>query len=276
MTGWKLTQAVGWKGAPVRWDRFGEGPPVVLCHGTPFSSYIWRSTVEALAPTRTVYVWDMIGYGQSSKTHEDVTLHTQGKILTALVRRWGLEAPDVVAHDFGGTVALRAHLLHQMSVGSLALVDAVAVGPWGTPFFRLVGRHPEVFTQLPGNLHEALVREYIAGASHQELPPEVQDALVSPWLGSLGQAAFYRQIAQADQRYTEEIEPRYGSIEVPTLIIWGAADEWLPTSQAARLNHLIPGSRLELIGGAGHLVQEDQPDQLNRRLRAWLDRPSPS
>lgn len=271
MSSWELSRSMGWNGAQVRWDRFGTGPPVVLCHGTPFSSYVWRSTVEALAPARTVYVWDMVGYGQSDKP-DDVSLGTQGRLFKALVQHWGLDAVDVVAHDFGGTVALRAHLLHGMAVRSLALVDVVALAPWGTPFFRLVGRHVEVFVKLPSNLHRALVWEYIAGASSRGLSPQVHQDLVAPWLGPEGQAAFYRQIAQGDQRYTDEIEPLYPRIEVPTLILWGAEDGWLSPSYGFRLRELIPGSRCELIEDAGHLVQEDRPLELNAKIKEWLHR----
>lgn len=271
MTDWKLSQAMEWKGAQVRWDRIGSGPPVVLCHGTPFSSYVWRSTVEALAPQRTVYVWDMIGYGQSGKP-EDVSLEAQGKLLLALVEHWDLAAVDVVAHDFGGAVALRAHLLHGMEVRSLALVDVVALAPWGTPFFRLVGQHAEVFTRLPPNLHRALAWEYVAGASHQGFSPEVHEALIAPWLGEEGQAAFYRQIAQGDERYTDEVERLLPGIEVPTLVLWGAEDAWLAPSYGLRLHELIPDSQYGLIEGAGHLVQEDRPVELNARLVDWLER----
>lgn len=267
---WGLGKTFDWHGASVRWDRIGTGAPVVLCHGTPWSSFVWRTAAQMLSSERTVYVWDMIGYGQSDKPDGDVSLGEQGRLLAALLEYWDLDAPDIVAHDYGGAVTLRAHLLYGVSVRSLVLVDVVALSPWGSPFFRLVAQHPDVFTQLPPDLHAALVRAYIAGASHQGLSPGVHDALVSPWLGAEGQPAFYRQIAQADQRYTDEIEPLYPQIGVPTLIVWGTADEWIPVDRAQQLHDLIPGSRIELIDYAGHLVQEDRPTELNAVLHRWL------
>ena len=111
-------------------------------------------------------------------------------------------------------MSLRAHLLHGAHYRSLALVDVVALAPWGSPFFLLVAENASVFAQLPPELHEALVRAYIGGAAHRRLRPESLDLLVAPWLGREGQAAFYRQIAQADQRYTDEIEPRYAAIDL--------------------------------------------------------------
>lgn len=266
----ELTEVFRWDASDVRWARFGEGRPVVLCHGTPFSSFVWRSTIEALRQERSVYVWDMLGYGQSDKPDGDVSLRAQGELLAALIDSWELDAPDVVAHDFGGAVSLRAHLLEGAPVGSFALVDVVALRPWGSPFFKLVGDHPEVFTSLPSNLHEALLREYVGGASVPGLGSDVLDRLLAPWLGD-GQPAFYRQIAQADEEFTAEVEPHYAKIDVPTLIVWGSADGWLPVDRAYRLASMIPNSRVEIIDGAGHLVQEDNPDELNEAIRGWLD-----
>jgi pimeloyl-ACP methyl ester carboxylesterase len=265
-----LTEAFAWRGSKVRWRRFGDGPPVVMCHGTPFSSLVWRRLVDVLVEERSVYVWDMLGYGQSDKPDADVSLGVQGEILSALVAHWELGSLDVVAHDFGGAVALRAHLLHGMTASSLALMDVVALRPWGTPFFRLVGDNLEVFNALPSNFHEALVREYISGASNHGLTETVMDQLVAPWLGEEGQPALYRQMAQGDEAFTAEIEPRYGEVTAPTLIVWGSEDAWLSPDQGQALAATLPNSRLELIEGAGHLVQEDEPDQLAQVIVDWL------
>lgn len=242
---------------------------MVLCHGTPWSSFVWRAVVGALRHEHAVYQWDMVGYGQSDKPDGDVSLASQGELLAALVRHWDLDRPDLVAHDFGGAVALRAHLLHEVAVRSLTLIDVVALRPWGSPFFRLVADNPEVFAALPADLHEVLVRGYISGASSPGLRLDVLDHLVAPWIGD-GQAAFYRQIAQADERYTAEMEDRYSTIEVPTHVIWGVDDEWIPVDRAHRLVATIPGSTMELIDSAGHLIQEDRPAQLAFAVYHWL------
>lgn len=265
----------------VRWGRLGppDGPPLVLLHGTPWSSYTWRGVARALAPRYRIHVWDMPGYGSSEKfAGQDVSLAAQGLIFAELLRHWGLggdggRRPAVLAHDFGGCVALRAHLLHGAGYDRLALVDPVALAPWGSPSYRLLGEHAETFRQLPPALHEALVRAYISSASSASPPglhPAVLDQLVAPWLGRPGQGAFYRQIAQNDQRFTDEIEGRYGEIKLPVLICWGAADTWIPVDRAHRLAELIPGAGLQLIEGAGHLVQEDAPGELTAALAGFL------
>ncbi|MGI5373792.1 alpha/beta fold hydrolase [Streptomyces sp. CA-251387] len=275
-TDWKLTRTFTSTSGDVRWDRLGPpgGPPVVLLHGTPFSSYVWRAVARSLARDHQVFVWDMPGYGTSRMAAgQDVSLAAQSRVFTELLNHWGLEEPDVVAHDFGGAVALREHLLHGARYRVLALVDPVAVAPWGSPFFRLVGEHSEVFEQLPPALHAALVREYVGSASSPGLHPGVLDRLVEPWLDGPGQAAFYRQIAQADQRYTDEIQGRYGEIGIPTLVCWGEDDTWIPVAKGRELAALIPGARFEPIAGAGHLVQEDAPAELTAALFAFLQQP---
>jgi hypothetical protein len=98
--------------------------------------------------------------------------------------------------------------------------------------------------------------------------------LVSPteWTrkSDLGQGAFCRQIAQADQLYTDEVQDRCGEISIPTLVCWGEEDTWIPTARGHELIARIPDARLELIAGAGHLVQEDAPAELTAGLIAFL------
>lgn len=271
---WRLGRGYRSASGLVRWDRVGRpgGAPVVLLHGTPFSSYVWRGIARALAPHHDVYVWDMPGYGCSEMSGgQDVSLAAQGAVFTELLAEWRLDGPMVVAHDFGGAVALRAHLLHGARYRRLALVDPVALAPWGSPFFRLVASDATPFGQLPPALHQALVREYIRSASARGLHPQVLDALVAPWLGEAGQPAFYRQIAQADQRYTDEIQDRYGELNLPVLICWGTADAWIPVAKGHELAARVPGARFHPIDGAGHLVQEDAPAELATALLAFLN-----
>lgn len=111
----------------------------------------------------------------------------------------------MIAHDYGGAVSLRAHLLHARAYASLALVDVVAVRPWGSDFFRLVKENADVFIAQPLAVHRGALEAYIAGASHQGLSAAQLDVLTEPWLSTEGQRAFYQQIAEADQRFTDEI-----------------------------------------------------------------------
>jgi pimeloyl-ACP methyl ester carboxylesterase len=268
---WVLRERFGTDAGEIAWDRLGQGPPLVLVHGTPWSSWTWRRVAGALSERFTVFVFDLLGFGASDKqADQDVSLRGHGERLAALLDFWGLERPAVAAHDIGGAVTLRAHLLHRRPMSALALVNVVALAPWGSPFFRLVHDHDSVFEQLPRPIHEGVLRAYVGTAHAQPLDGDLEAALVSPWLDAGGQRAFYRQIAQADQGDTDEIEPLLGQITAPTLVVWGEADMWIPLERGRELARRIPGARLEVLPAAGHLVQEDSPGELTRLLGEFL------
>ncbi|WP_203182582.1 alpha/beta fold hydrolase [Streptomyces pratensis] len=273
MSDWTLDRTFLSSSGEVRWASLGpeQAPPVVLVHGTPFSSYVWRGIARGLAQDHRVHVWDLPGYGASAQyAGQDVSLRAQAWVLNELLEYWELDEPAVTAHDFGGCVALRAHLLHGARYRRLALVDPVALAPWGSPAYRLLGGGAEVFGELPPDLHRALVTEYVGSASHQGLRPAVLEKLVDPWCTDSGQPAFYRQIAQNDQRFTDEIQHRYGELDLPVLVCWGTEDTWIPAARGHELAGMIPGAELRLIEGAGHLVQEDAPAELTAALTRFL------
>jgi pimeloyl-ACP methyl ester carboxylesterase len=256
----------------VRYDRFGTGDPVILVHGTPWSSHVWRNVTPVLSNTHTVYVYDLPGYGQSEKfSGQNVSLGIQNEVLTDLVCYWETERPAIVGHDFGGATVLRTYILNEIPFSRIALLDAVSLRPWGSPFYQHVRDHEDAFVGMPEYIHRAIVEAYVRGAFHRDVSDDELDPYIEPWLGSEGQPAFYRQIAQNGPEFTDEIEDRYDEIDVPVLILWGEQDEWLPLEIGRRLHERIHGSRFETIPDAGHLVLEDAPEPVTTRLSEFLD-----
>ncbi|MBF6330255.1 alpha/beta fold hydrolase [Nocardia transvalensis] len=268
-----LSEVFEFEGQQVRHGSIGRGEPLVLLHGTPFSSVVWRRIAPYLAARRRVYYFDLLGYGRSEmRAGQDVSLGLQNRLFAALLAHWGLLRPDVVAHDFGGTTALRTLLLNGRDYRTLTLIDPVALGPSGSPFVQATRAHEDVFAALPAYAHEALVRAYIRGAAHDPLTESELWRYLEPWLGPTGQAAFYRQIAQMSDRYTDEIEHRYGSIDCPVTVLWGEQDAWIPIDRGRELAQRIPGAEFRPVPGAGHLVQEDAPEAVVATVLGVLDR----
>ncbi|ACZ21438.1 predicted hydrolase or acyltransferase of alpha/beta superfamily [Sanguibacter keddieii DSM 10542] len=252
-----------------------DGPSagdVVLCHGTPWSSRVWAQVARRLSATHRVHLWDMPGYGRSTMdAGTPVGLPTQSVRLARLLSHWGLDRPHVVAHDVGGAVALGAHLLHGAEYADLFLWDAVTLDPWGSPFFRLVADHPDVFPQLPPALHAALVREYVSGASRHRLDAATTDVLVEPWLDEDGQRAFYRQVAALRPEDTRPVAARLGEVRCEVGVGWGAEDPWVPVEQAGRLRALLPGDvPVVELDDVGHLAPLEAPGAVHHALDAWL------
>jgi pimeloyl-ACP methyl ester carboxylesterase len=266
MSDWTLTETYDHDGREVRHGHLGAGPPMVLVHGTPWSSFNLRHLIRKLSEHHTVYFFDLLGYGQSSKAEGDVSLGVQNKVLDGLLSHWALEDPIVVGHDFGGATALRSLFLNERPFKKLILIDPVALSPWGSPFFRHVRKHEAAFTGLPDHIHEAVVRAYVQTAAFKPLDEASMAGIVSPWTGELGKSAFYRQMAQADSKFTDEVQPLYPTITAPTLILWGREDSWIPLARGKELQGLIPGSVLRVIDGAGHLVIEERPEALVKEI----------
>jgi pimeloyl-ACP methyl ester carboxylesterase len=200
----------------------------------------------------------------------DVSLGIQNDVFAAFVSHVGARNPHVVAHDFGGATALRAHLLNGLDYASLTLIDAVSLRPWGSAFVQHVNQHEAAFAGMPAYMHEALLYAYIPTALHGSHSRETIAVYAEPWQTAVGQAGFYRQIAQMDVKYTDDVESRYKDIRCPVQILWGEADGWLPIEVGRRLHAAIPGSTFIPIAGAGHLVQEDRPEAIAHAVQRFL------
>ncbi|MBS7669604.1 alpha/beta fold hydrolase [Croceicoccus gelatinilyticus] len=268
---WHLEERVVTSAGEVAAGSAGDGPPLVLAHGWPWSSFSWHRVIPALAERFRLFWFDMPGYGRSNKEFARNSLDVQGAVFAEMLDHWGLSKPAVLAHDFGGATTLRAHLLHGCEYEVLTLMNVVAVSPWGSDFFDHVGRHVAAFEGLPPHIHRAVVEAYIAGAFAKPLRDDDATELAQPWLSEAGKISFYRQFAQADERYTDEIEGQYGTIRCPVRILWGDADPWIPVARGRSLHDLIPGSSFDLLSGAGHMPQLEAPELVLEKL-ATLDR----
>jgi len=266
----ELTEKFDHEGNQVAWGKVGSGPPLVLLHGTPFSSQVWRRIAPLLARKFTVYFFDLIGYGQSEKRPgHDVSLNVQNGLLAALFDHWKLDAPEVLAHDFGGATAMRAWHLNGLRYNRLTIFDAVVVRPWGSPFVAHVREHEAAFAGMPAYMHDALLRAYLQTAAYQKLSEEAFEVYMKPWRGEIGQPAFYRQIAQMDQAQTDEVQGDYGPMECDVRVLWGDKDDWIPFERGQEFADLIAGGAITRVPNAGHLLQEDAPEAI---IAAMFDR----
>jgi pimeloyl-ACP methyl ester carboxylesterase len=271
---WRLGQRQGTAVGEVAYEIFGEGPPVVLVHGTPTRSYLWRNIVPALAENRSVYVYDLLGYGESEKGEgQDVSIAAQARLLKELVETWGLEEPAIAGHDIGGGIVLRAQLLEGVRFSRVAILDAVVLGHWLSAAPRSstwhVREHAEAYEAMPNHLFGAFFSAYL-GETNSNLGRDAFEAYLAPWWGEEGRRAFVRQALQVEEWHTGEIEPRLACVEVPVLVVWGEKDGWLDPSLAPKLRKEISGSEFKLIQDGGHFVQEDAPEEIAKVLAGFF------
>jgi pimeloyl-ACP methyl ester carboxylesterase len=269
--GWRLDERARVSSGEVAYGVFGNGPPVVLVHGTPSRSCIWREVVPTLAKGHAVYVYDLLGFGESERGEgQDVSIAAQGRALSELVEAWGLEEPQVAGHDIGGGIALRAYLVEDVPFERIALLDAVVLTPWGTLSLWHVKEHLGAYRTMPNDVFEAYVAARLRQATSRPMDEEVFEAYLSQWRGVVGQAAYLRKDEALLERDTAELEPLLGSIGAPVQIVWGEEDGWLDPSQAKILAEKIPNAEMHLIPKAGHFVMEDAPGEVAEVLAAFF------
>ena len=272
MTGWRLRERASLAGGRVAWDRLGEGAPIVLVHGTPSWSYVWRNVAPVLAERFSVYLLDLLGYGDSERREDqDISITAQGRLLAELLDRWGLKAPGLVGHDIGGATVLRAHLVEGRAASRIALVDAVALNPWNTPTTVHIRAHLDAYRTMPMHIYEEVVKAHLRTAVHRPLDQEALAAYLAPWQGEEGQAAYFRKIAQWTDDDVGALEPLLPTLRVPVRILWGEDDRWLDRSVAERLRALTRDADLRLIPHAGHFSPEDAPVAVARELREFFE-----
>jgi pimeloyl-ACP methyl ester carboxylesterase len=270
---WNLRRRITVSGGEISYDVLGYGPSLILVHGTPSRSYIWRDVASRLADRFTVYVFDLLGFGQSERREGlDVSISGQSRVLADLVEAWELDAPSVAGHDIGGAIALRTHLLEGVSFGCIALLDSVVLRPWITPTTRYVKAHLDVYRTMPVKTFEAILASHLRTATHKPLDEHAFATYLEGWRGESGQRLYLNKDAQLDERDTAEFEPLLPSIGVPVSIIWGEQDAWLDPALAERLHELIPGSDLLVLPETGHFAMEDSPQHITAALFDFFTR----
>lgn len=269
--GWSLKRRAATTHGEIAWDVHGDGPPVVLTHGTPSRSVLWRNVVPVLADRFAVYAFDLLGFGQSERSADQrLSIRVHGRVLAELVRIWDLDTPALVGHDIGGAAVLRAHLLEETAASHLALINAVVLQPWITPTTRHLQAHLDVYRTMPTHIFREVTAAHLRTATYRPMKPAVFAAYFEQWEGERGHQLWIRNVRGFDERDTAEFEPLLDRVIVPTRIIWGEHDAWLDPHISTEIQQRLPAADCVLIPDAGHFSPEDQPIQVAQALADFL------
>ncbi|GHG92803.1 alpha/beta fold hydrolase [Pseudodonghicola xiamenensis] len=262
----------------------GQGAPVVLLHGTPSSSLIWRNVLPQLvASGYRVHVYDLLGYGASERPAApavDTSISAQVPILEALLAHWQLDTIHLVGHDFGGGIVQRFGVFKPGRLRSLTLMDTVSFD--SSPSQRTKEQLEaglETLIKTPDAAHRAHFRDWLLSAVWNK--PAFADDVLSSYVemisGPVGQGSYFQHQARTyEARHTMEIADRLHELAaLPVKIIWGAEDAWQSVDCGERLQRAIPGSELSVVEEAGHFAPEDQPVRIAELLVDFFDRVRP-
>lgn len=259
------------------------GAPVVLLHGTPSSSLIWRNIVPRLtAGGYRVHLYDLLGYGLSERPSDpnvDTSITAQVPVLEGLLQYWKLDSTPfhLVAHDIGGAIAQRFAIFNPRRLNTLTMIDVVSFDSYPSRRTKQqMERGLETLMHSDNESHRAHFKEWLLSAvvNKSRFESTSLPFFLEYISGPIGQPSiFTHQIRHYDPKHTMEIAGRYGelgNLKAPVKLIWGANDQWQVVGWGEKLRDAIPGSEMEVIKDAGHFSLEDQPEKIAEIMVNWL------
>ena len=237
----------------------------MLVHGAVSDCRDWRTQFDGLSAEFTVIAWDAPGCGSSFDPRDDFGLDGYADCLAALIEALGILRPHVLGLSFGSGVVLELFRRHPTVPRSLVLVSAYAgwLGSLGREAAEERRRWGLSAADQP---REKYVRDFNETLFTESVPADVVEEMaeIAMDLHPAGLRAMSNAFADADLR---DLLPH---IDVPTLLIYGDVDRRSPVAIGEELHAQIPGSKLVVIPGVGHMVNMEAPQRFNDEVRGFL------
>jgi haloalkane dehalogenase len=250
-------------------DAPATAPPVVLVHGFPESSRMWVALIERLAGEgRRCVAPDLYGLGDSTDDGP-ATFERNREAFTAWLDALQLSRVALVVHDWGGFIGLAWACEHPDAVAALVISDA--------GFFSR-GRWHGMAEAIRGEQGEAIIaaldRDGFAGLLRAQSGGAFSDADVeaywAPFADGRGRRAtleFYRSM---DFEKLAPYDSKLAELGAPTLLLWGADDEFVRVSAAERFQRDIPDAKLVVIEDTGHFAFDQRPGRCADEVVSFL------
>jgi 3-oxoadipate enol-lactonase len=254
------------EGAVIEYDARGEGPAVLLLHAFPLGLFMWDAQVEALAATHRVVRFDARGFGGSAPGDGALTMERIADDGAALLDHLGIERAVVGGCSMGGYAAFAFVRRHPQRLTGLVLQDTRAGADTAEARANRATLAAKVLVEGASAAAEAFLPKLVGETTRRDRPDLVASlrerilATSPPGIAN----ALSGLAARADSRET------LPTIAVPTLVLVGAEDVLTPPPEAATMAAAIPRARLDVIPGAGHLSNLENPAAANAALRAFL------
>ncbi|MGH9085021.1 MAG: alpha/beta fold hydrolase, partial [Acidimicrobiales bacterium] len=228
---------------------------------------------------------DLLGHGESAKPRDDYSLGAYASGVRDLLGVLGHDRATVVGHSLGGGVAMQFAYQFPQMAERLVLVCSGGLGKEVSPLLRALsvpGTEYVLPAVLAPQLHGVVAK---AGGLLGRFGLRADPFLTEVWAAwsrltdVRAQRAFIHTIRAVIDVAGQRVSARdrlYLAHEVPTMIIWGERDAVIPVSHAHIAHELIPGSRLELVEGAGHFLPIERPELIDRLLRDFVATTSPA
>jgi pimeloyl-ACP methyl ester carboxylesterase len=234
---------------------------ILLIHGAGMSACSWTNQLRGLAPGLRVVAMDLPGHG-ASDAKPDAGLEDYADAASRLIDALGVGPVFVAGHSLGGAVALTLAARRPDQVKALILISTCAkLSKYSAAMDTLLGYVPQTLRSMVF-FSTARSTLFSIGASNRAIQQGLKD------LRSCPPETIRRDIAAAKAMDLEEVAQK---VRVPTLILCGTADVLTPVATSHRLAALIPGSRIHLVNGAGHMLPLEAPERVDREILEFVE-----
>lgn len=250
----------------------GDPLPIVLLHGTSASLHTWDGWADSLKGQRRVIRFDLPAFGLTGPhPGNDYSIAAYVRFVMAVMDQLGVGQFILAGNSLGGQIAWGVALASPQRVRQLVLVDAAGYPlqstsvPLGFRLARTPGLRNLMEFVLPRGVVDSSVRNVYGD------PGRVTAELVDRYYELTLRAGNRQALAyRLDQRLSGE-EDTIRQLKQPTLILWGANDRLIPPETARRFAADIPGSKLVVLPGLGHVPHEEDPLTTVAIAKAFLD-----
>jgi haloalkane dehalogenase len=262
------------EGAVVHYVDEGDGPVLLMLHGNPTWSFLYRDVIKGLRDVYRCIAVDHPGFGLSSAARGyGFTPADHASVLEQLVVQLGLSGVTLMVQDWGGPIGFAVATRHPDRFAAFVVGNTWAwpkTDPGTQLFSRLLGG--PVGRRLIANRNLFVERILPGGVRRRSLPERVMDAYRGPFPtpASRRPAAVLPREILASGDFLLEVErglPRLR--DRPALIVWPTRDVAFRERERRRWERCFPDHRTVLLEGAGHYMQEDAPDEIVAAIRSW-------
>lgn len=260
-------------------EAYGSGDPILAVHGLGACVYTWRKLKDRL-PDHKLILIDLKGHGESAKPHDShYSIPEQAELVLQFIREQDLKNLTLIGNSYGGAVslmiAIRLCKEEPGRLSKLILIGSAGYNqdlPWHLKLLRMPVLGWLALHLVPPSLNTLTVLRY--SYYKKKLIEWKQIRSYAKPIGSPGGRHALLQVAkQAVPANFEELTAQYPAICVPTLIIWGRDDKVIPLEIGEMLAQAIPDSRLVIIEQAGHVPQEEKPEETLATILKFLKNP---
>ena len=271
-------------GHEVSYRRAGDGPTILLIHGMAGSSRTWRDAMPLLAAEHDVIAPDLMGHGESAKPMGDYSLGAFASGLRDLVRLLGVERLTVVGQSLGGGVAMQLAYQYPELVERMVLVGSGGLGREVSPLLRfltLPGAELFMPVVFPGFVREPGDKVAAGLARRGWKSPRLAEMwrAYASLSGAPNRRAFLRTlraVVDLGGQTVSAIDRLYLTRAMPSLIVWGSADNIIPVAHAQAAHEAMPGSRLEILDDVGHFPHAEDPHRFAEILADFIATTDPA